>query len=194
MAFTRKYLAALGIEAEKIDEIISAHVEVVEGLKKERDDLTARLGEVEAQNEEIKNNGNEQYTKLKKEFDDYKTDVANKETRANKTQAYVDLLKSAGVSEKRIAAIVKVSDIDGLELDENGKIKDEKAQSDKIKNDWAEFIETKQVQGAVTPTPPQSNGGGSTMTKEQIMQIKDTEARQKAIQQNLELFMKGRRF
>ena len=35
MALTRKYLSALGIEAEKIDEIISAHTETVDGLKDE---------------------------------------------------------------------------------------------------------------------------------------------------------------
>ena len=35
MALTRKCLSALGIEAEKIDEIISAHTETVDGLKDE---------------------------------------------------------------------------------------------------------------------------------------------------------------
>jgi hypothetical protein len=35
MALTRKFLSALGIEAEKIDEIISSHTETVEGLKDE---------------------------------------------------------------------------------------------------------------------------------------------------------------
>ena len=39
MALTRKFLKAMGIEDEKAEEIISAHVETVNGLKGERDAL-----------------------------------------------------------------------------------------------------------------------------------------------------------
>ncbi len=35
MALTRKFLAALGIEDDKVDEIIQAHTETVNGLKDE---------------------------------------------------------------------------------------------------------------------------------------------------------------
>ena len=37
MALTRKYLSALGLEADKIDQIIEAHTESLEGIKSERD-------------------------------------------------------------------------------------------------------------------------------------------------------------
>ena len=37
MALTRKFLEALGIEQAKIDEIISAHTEVTDALKADRD-------------------------------------------------------------------------------------------------------------------------------------------------------------
>ena len=47
MALTRKFLKAMGIEDEKAEEIISAHVETVNGLKGERDDLRERLEAVE---------------------------------------------------------------------------------------------------------------------------------------------------
>lgn len=180
MALTRKYLAALGIDAEKVDEIISAHVEVVDGLKKERDDLTAKVTNLETENNKIKTSGEEALSKLRKEFDDYKADVSGKEAHAAKAQAYTALLKSVGVSDKRIGAIIKVTDIDGLELDNSGKIRDEQAQADRIKTEWAEFIETKQVQGASTANPPQSNGGNVAKTKEEILKIKDTTERQKA--------------
>ena len=39
MALTRKSLAALGIEADKVEEIINAHVETVNGLKDEKEAL-----------------------------------------------------------------------------------------------------------------------------------------------------------
>lgn len=41
MSLSRKFLAALGIEAEKIDEIISAHTETVDSLKEQRDGYKA---------------------------------------------------------------------------------------------------------------------------------------------------------
>ena len=37
MALTRKMLSAMGIDDEKQDEIINAHIEVVNALKEERD-------------------------------------------------------------------------------------------------------------------------------------------------------------
>ena len=47
MALSRKFLAALDIPAEKIDEIIKAHSDTVEALKEERDYVIQGLhGEV----------------------------------------------------------------------------------------------------------------------------------------------------
>ena len=102
----------------------------------------------------------EDYDKLKKEYDDYKADITAKTTRTEKENAFRELLKSAGVSEKRLNAIIKVSDIDGLELDKDGKIKDAEKHTETIKTDWAEFIETTTTRGANTANPPAGNGGG----------------------------------
>ena len=41
MALTRKFLKAMGIEEEKIEEIISAHSETVTGLKEEAEKYKA---------------------------------------------------------------------------------------------------------------------------------------------------------
>ena len=102
----------------------------------------------------------EDYDKLKKEYDDYKADITAKTTRTEKENAFRELLKSAGVSEKRLNAIIKVSDIDGLELDKDGKIKNADKHTETIKTDWAEFIETTTTRGANTANPPAGNGGG----------------------------------
>ena len=37
MSLTRKFLSALGIEDDKVDEIISAHTDTVNALKEQRD-------------------------------------------------------------------------------------------------------------------------------------------------------------
>lgn len=187
MAFTRKWLSALGIDADKIDEIISAHIEVVDGLKKERDELSDKVSSLtetnktlETEKKQLEKGHGEEYNELKKQFEEYRTGVQNKEIRADKERAYTELLRNAGVSEKRINAIIKVTDIDGLELDKDKKIKNEAEKLNNIKSEWAEFIETKSVQGARTPTPPQANGGTAYKTKEEILKIKDTTERQKA--------------
>ena len=126
----------MGIEADKVDEIINAHIEVVDGLKEERDNFkkdAEKLADVQKQldkaNDKLAKNGEgetvakEDYDKLKQEYDDYKADITAKNTRTEKENAFRELLKSVGVSEKRFNAIIKVSDIDGLELDKDGKIK-----------------------------------------------------------------------
>ena len=43
MALTRRMLKALGIEDEKAEEIISAHIESTDALKAQRDEYKAQL-------------------------------------------------------------------------------------------------------------------------------------------------------
>ena len=185
MAFTRRFLSALGIEAEKIDEIINAHIEVVDGLKEERDNFkkdAEKLADVEKEltkaKEKLAKNGEgetvskEDYDKLKKEYDEYKADITAKNTRTEKENAFRELLKSVGVSEKRFNAIIKVSDIDGLELDKDGKIKDAEKHTENVKSEWADFIETTTTKGAKTATPPANNGKG-VKTKEEIYKMEN---------------------
>ena len=201
MAFTRRFLSALGIEAEKIDEIINAHVEVVDGLKEERDNFkkdAEKLADVEkeltkakdklAKNGEGETVSKEDYDKLKQEYDDYKADIAAKNTRTEKENAFRELLKSVGVSEKRFNAIIKVSDIDGLELDKDGKIKDADERTNNIKTEWADFIETTTTKGAKTANPPANNGKGTGNTKEEILAIKDGAVRRQEMLNNPHLF------
>ena len=197
MALTRKMLSAMDIDSAKIDEIIAAHTETVNALKEERDSFKAsaeKLTATQKELEELKGkvaDGNkdsykvkyealvEEKKNLQSEFDKYKADVSAKESHSAKVDAYKGLLKEAGISEKRIDSVLKVSDIDAIELDENGKVSGSDNILDSIKSEWSDFIVTNSEQGAKTPKPPQSTGG-NTLTKESIMQIKDTEERQKA--------------
>ena len=201
MAFTRRFLSALGIEAEKIDEIINAHIEVVDGLKEERDNFkkdAEKLADVEKElnkaKEKLAKNGEgetvskEDYDKLKQEYDDYKADITAKNTRTEKENAFRELLKSVGVSEKRFNAIIKVSDIDGLELDKDGKIKDAEKHTENVKSEWADFIETTTTTGAKTANPPANNGKGTGKTKEEILAIKDGAVRRQEMLNNPHLF------
>lgn len=180
MALTRKFLTAMGIEAEKIDEIITAHAETVDGLKEERDtarkeaeqykEAADKLPDVEKElnelKEQVKKDAKDpyepKYNELKEEFDKYKADVEAKEITSKKESAYKTLLKEAGVPDKIVDAILKGTDISAIELTEDGKIKDADEKTKAVKTEWEGYIQTEGKQGAKTPTPPENNGGEAT--------------------------------
>ena len=208
MSLTRKALAAMGIESEKIDSIINMHTEVTDDLKGQIETLEKEVKGFKAETEkhmatekeleelknkvtaEAKEREGKDYDKLKEEFDNYKAEQEQKAVRASKETAYKEILKDAGIPEKHYAKILKYSDVDSVELDENGKIKDSKDLLKSIKEEWKEEVETQGAKGADTPNPP-GNTGGSSMTKEDILAIKDTAERQKAMVDTAELFGLG---
>lgn len=189
--FTRKYLTSIGIEEDKIDLIMEKHSEVVTEIKDERDkykveadklpDVQKQLSELQ---EEAKNNSDDKYKvkyeALKEDFEEYKKGVTAKETKSKKESAYTKLLKAAGVSEKRISAILKVTNFDDIELDENGDAKEADKLTESIKSEWSDFISTTSTQGANVANPPANNTGKAIKTKKEIMEIKDTAERQQA--------------
>ena len=201
MSLTRKMLKAMGIDEEKIDQIIEAHAETTDALKADRDKYKAdaeKLADVQNKldkaNETIAKNGDGEvvpksdYDKIKKEYDDYKAGIDAEKTHSAKETAYRELLKAAGVSDKRISAVVKVTDIDTIELDKDGKIKDADERTTNIKTEWADFIETTTTHGAKTANPPANNGKGNGKTKEEILAIKDGTIRRQEMAANPHLF------
>lgn len=198
MALSRKFLSALGIEDDKIDQIIEAHTDTVNGLKDEIEKYKADAEKLPGVQKELKKlqddaeaNGRDpykvKYEAMKEEFESYKKDVETKETKAKKDAAYKALLKEAGVSDKRIDAVLKVSDIDSLEFDEEGKVANQKDLIKAIKSEWADFIVKEGEKGADVSNPP-AGGGKTYKSKDEIFAIKDTAERQKAIADNHELF------
>ena len=197
MAFTRKMLKAMGIEDEKIDQIIDAHSETVDALKAERDGFkedAAKLAAVQKELDALKAKGDDgykaKYEAEKAAHDALKADIAAKETKKAKTDAYRELLKGANIDEKRIATILRAEapTIDKIELDADGKIKNAEQYTESIKSDWADFIVTQSGKGTNTATPPANGGTATTKTKEDILKIKDAGERQKAIAENPTLF------
>lgn len=199
MALTRKFLSALGIEADKVDEIINAHTEVTDALKAERDGYKAdadKLAGVQRELDDMKaaaeKGGKDpfkvKYEALKEEFADYKKGIEAKETAAKKSDAFRALLKEIGIREKRIDAVLRVSDLDSIELDDDGKIVDAGKMKKALAEEWEDFIDSTEQQGAKTVNPPSGKGSGKTMTKDEIMAIRDPIQRQNAIAENIELF------
>lgn len=191
MALTRKMLSAMGIEADKIEQIIEAHTETITGVRGDADkyrETADKLKSVQTELDDLKKaTAGKDYDALKKEYEDFKAEVAEKETKAAKEKAYREALKDANLNEKGIEKALKYANWSGLELDEDGKLKEAKAHIKEAKEEWAEYVVKGGTQGAQTPNPP-ANTGGNGKTKDEIMKIADTAERQKAIAENHELF------
>lgn len=159
MAFTREFIRSVakesGVEIPKEleDALVQEHIST-------RDAYTgAKVKEALEANKpapapNVKDT--EEYKALKQQFDTYKQDQAKKETHQAKEAAYRELLKAAGVSEKRIDTVLRVSQVDGVELSDDGKIKDADKLTESIKTEWADFIP--QGSGYV---PPAGTSGGN---------------------------------
>lgn len=172
MALTRKFLAALGVESDKIDEIIAAHSETVDALKSERDEYkadAAKLPKVQEELEKVKEENKtfgpykEKYEKEHEAFENYKNEQTAKETKSKKEAAYKQLLKDAGVAEKHIDFALRHTNDDDyskLEFDDKGNVKDSKDVIENIKKDWSDFIVESGTKGAETPKPPAGEGKG----------------------------------
>ena len=195
MSLTRKMLKAMGIEEEKIDQIIEAHSETVDSLKADRDSYkedAEKLKDVQKELDDLKAKGDdgwkERHDRLKAEFDQYKNNVQEKETKAAKEAAYRAILKDANLSEKGIEKAVKYAEWDKIELGEDGKLKGANDHIKAVREEWAEYVTTTTTTGAKTSTPPANNGGKTGKTKEEIMAIRDPAVRQAEIAKNPEAF------
>lgn len=202
MALTRKFLKAMGIEDEKIDQIIEAHTETVSGLKdslekaeaaaKDLPGVQKELDAAKADLEAVKKDGwKDKHDTLKKEFEDYKKDVTAKESKAAKEAAARAYYESKGITGKALDIALRGSgaEIEGLELGENGKIKDPTALEALVKGDFSGLVSITTTTGANTANPPANNGGG--MTKADIYKKDDkgrylmsASERQKALMEN----------
>ncbi len=194
MAFTRKMLKAMGIDEEKIDEIIEAHLEVTNALKDKADKLDSVQRQLDdalaaAKDSSADKVSKKDYDNLKQQFDDYKSAAEAEKSKASKAALYKELLKSEGIGEKWIERAVRFSDIAGLEVDENGKLKGEEKLREQIKADFGDIIETTHKAGAKVPNPPKKEVGKS-FTKDDIRKMSAKEINEN-YEQIIESLKKG---
>lgn len=193
MALSRSMLKGMGLTEEQVGAIIEAHTETVDALKdqiKEQKEIADTVPELKQQLAAAQT-GDDWKTKYEEEhsaFESYKTEQGTKAARETKAAAYKALLKEAGVREGSLDAVVKVTDLDSIELDEKGAIKDADTLRENAKTEWAGFITTTQTVGAKTQNPPETTGGKTYASRSDVMAIKDRDERRKAIKENPELF------
>lgn len=171
MALTRKLLRSMGIEDDKIDQIIDAHAETVNALKDERDefkDAADRLKEAEAELEGLKakpaDDFKEKYEKEHADFEAFKVDTAKAAADREKKSLYRKLLTDAGVDPKRMDAVMRVADLSDIAV-EDGAIKDADKVAEKVRGEWSDFIPATGTKPAKVDTPPAGAGDGAAEPK-----------------------------
>lgn len=199
MAVTRKFLKGMGLTDEQVDTIIEAHAETVDGLKEKLAKAEADAATLEAVTKErdaLKAGGDykDKYEKEHKAFEDYKSGITAKETRAAKEKAVREYLTSKNITGGNLDIAMRGlgAEIDAAEL-ADGKIKDTKPLDDLIGGTFKGLVVTTTQTGTQTATPP-ANGGGGKLTKADIFKrdekgryVMTTAERQKALAENPEL-------
>lgn len=210
MAFSRKFLTALGVEADKIEEIITAHTEVTSALKAQIEDTkadTEELTKVKEQLEQAKKNLKEtkdQLTAAEKDRDKYKgesetatadleklrNETATKETAAKRDSNLKSKLKELKYSEDAIDDILdsRKDYASRIEFDDKGNASNIDDVIKAIQSDKPKLTPIVETRGTNPATPPANTGGKVAMTKDDIMKIQNTAERQKKIAENPELF------
>ena len=169
MAFTRATIRNLakesGVEIPKEfeDALVSEHLTARNAYAEEQ--VKAELEkQPSAKAENVKDS--DEYKALKADFDKYKAEVTEKETKAAKEAAYRAILKDANLSEKGIEKAIKYADWDKIELGEDGKLKGANDHIKAVRDEWAEYVTTTTTTGAKTSTPPANNPAKNYTTAE----------------------------
>ena len=198
MALTRKMLKAMGIDDEKIDQIIEAHTEVTDALKNENEGLKKKANDYDTVKKELDglkanptDDWKEKHDKVKKEFDDYKNGIESEKTLASKKNAVKSIVENAGIKDPAIVELIMLkTKYDDIQLD-GDKVKDAEALTNTLKTNYAAYVEKDSKDGAKVDNPPKNNGG--KMTREEIYKKDDkgryilsTAERQAALARNLE--------
>lgn len=163
----REILSEAGVDSEKmavaVDKITDGHVASIDALKEDRDKYkqdAEKLADVQKELDDLKatvdddNGFKEKYENIKKEYNDYKQAQSEAAAKKAKDDAYRALLKDIGVVEKRIDAVMKVTSLDDLKLDKDGKLENIDTLKESAKNEWADFIGKPDTKGAPDPKPP----------------------------------------
>lgn len=184
----------MDIEEDKIDSIIEAHAETVDGLTAERDRLkeqAEKVPELRQQLEEAQaaNDNDELQSKLdeavkaketaeaalaeaNKSYEDFKAEVQAEKDRAAKAGAYrKQVLEAAGISSNYLDDVMAVAQPNDIELDDGGNIKGAAELAEAAKDKWRSFVVKTNTEGANPENPPASTKGGIEGANPRAIQI-----------------------
>ena len=197
--FTRAEIRNILGEAHTDDlenRLIALHLGVVDPLKDQLQTYKTdaeKLPAVQKELDDLKaaNDGGykEKYEAEVKAHKEYKQKVEAEKITARDDADVLSLCKEAGIGrESALRMISKEIDRSKIKRGDDGQIANREELVNSIKAEYAEYVGASQNSGTPTVTPP--TGAVGSMTREQILNIKDAHVRQQAIADNMHLFTK----
>lgn len=122
-------------------------IQLLTELQEKNDDLTAKVETLS------KENGEDKYNQLQKEFDDYKKEIQTEKDNTTKTSKLKEQLKKDGANEKIINLLLKEFDLANVVIEEEN-IKDWETLSKNVKEDYKDFFAKVEDKGTENLTPP----------------------------------------
>lgn len=171
MAFTRNFLKTMSLTDEQVQAIMEEHITVTDALKAQRDKFEQdaktykteadKVPELEKTIQGYKDGDDykDRYEKEHQAFEDYKAQIAKDAETAKVKAAYRQLLLDEKINEKRIDAVLKLTDFSGMKLDKDGKLADIDTLKDNIGKEWGEFKVTTKERKQTVPVSHENNGG-----------------------------------
>lgn len=198
MALTRKLLKGMGLTDEQVDTIIEAHTESTDGLKNQLNQYKAdaeKLPGVQKELDDLKAAGDggykAKYEAEKSAHDAYKKQIEGEKQKAQDDKDIADIIKEAGVGRESFQRLIQNSfDRQLIKRGADGAITNRAELVEVVRTQNPDCITTTTTTGTPPANPPTGSSTRGTMTRSEIMKIKDTQERQRAIAENLELFGK----
>lgn len=173
MALTRKYLKAMGLEDDKIDQIIEAHTEVTTAIKADADRYKAdaeKLSEVQAELDSLKAMKDDG---LQAKVDQLTAELTEEKAgrKKDRQEAAIRQELTAMGAQDVDYLLYKLGDTSEL-FDEEGQLKDRDAFAEKTKADYPNQFKAEPTKSKGTPPPPAGDRGEphATSLREAILQ------------------------
>lgn len=185
LAISRKFLEGMGLEEKQVESIIEANAASIEGIKSDRDkykEQAEKVPDLQKQLEEARaasTNDGEWEKKFNDEhqaFESFKSKVESEKADAAKAQAYRAMLAKTGVDPKRIDAIMRVTDLSKVEM-EDGSLKESGKLEEAAKKEWADFIVKTKTEGSNPANPPASADGVKGADPEIVKRLQERHER-----------------
>lgn len=175
MALTRAFLKSLGLDEDKVTSIIEAHTETVNGLKSEKADLEEKLTTAQKDGETLKTVQKElddlkkddykgKYESEKSAHDALKDSIQKDKDHAAKEAAVKAFYEGKNIKAGNLTIAMRGTNLDKVELDETGKIKDTKDLDALVAGDFKPLVGARVVDSGGKLEPDHGGDGVKTMS------------------------------
>ena len=179
----------MSLTDEQVQAIMEEHINVTDALKAQRDKFEQdaktykteadKVPELEKTIQGYKDGDDykKRYEDEHKAFEDYKSQIAKEAETAKVKAAYRQLLLDEKINEKRIDAVLKLTDFSDMKLDKDGKLADIDTLKDNIGKEWGEFKVTTKERKQTVPVSHDNNGDNNGGGRARELYLKHIEQR-----------------